>query len=512
MSRAGWWILLAGIGLRVVFFLVSANAGGDALERAALAARWVRHPVFGAVLNDAWLPLHVSLEGGLALLLGNVELASRLLSLLAGAASVWLVWKIARLLYGETAAYLSLLVFAFYSLHIGYSTTSSSEAPYLFCVLAGLDCFFNFQQTGRMKWLALSGICLTLGAAIRYESWVIIFGVGLVLFVSALGSLPDRFSRMRDLQSLLIFGLTAGAWPAFWMAFSWLKWRNPLYQVEATRSLVAQTVKSFPHSPFYLLAFTPGVLFLTLSPLAFAGAFYGLWSAIRRRPGHQFVGIVAAFALVQLYQVVSGGQLALARYSITLGTLLAVASGYGLEQIARRFSLQSGCTFYAVVTVVLLLNLGTILVLSESRWRFSDKFSSISPRLRFSRHIQDVGTELRRRLAPGDALAIDNYNVESNEVAEVAGLPLQTGDRVFDAALSRQDLPSDLWNFIALKRPKYLVYSEHGVLRPILPLPSGCSATPVIRGEMEFACLFANDIYSLYEIHYLTRGSAAARL
>jgi len=135
-------------------------------------------------------------------------------------------------------------------------------------------------------------------------------------------------------------------------------------------------------------------------------------------------------------------------------------------------------TFRAVVMVALLLNLGTILALSELRWRFSDQFSSLSPRLRFSRHIEDVGAGLRHRLGPGDALAIDNYNVESNEVAAVAGSPLLPGDWIFDAAVSRQHLRSDLWSFIAVKRLKSWSSWTGGTYRPFCPCRGGAQRSP----------------------------------
>jgi 4-amino-4-deoxy-L-arabinose transferase-like glycosyltransferase len=435
------------------------------------------------------------------LLLRNAEFASRLLSLLLGSASVWLEWKISRTIYGEAAGIFSLAVFALYSLHIGYSTTSSSESPYLFFVLAGLACFFIFQQTDRISWLALSGICLTLGAAIRYEAWIIMLGVGLALAISPVASRQQKPERAERFSRLLVFALTAGLWPAFFMLYSWVKWGNPLYTIGVVHALALHYVASFPRSYFYRSAFVPGVLLVTLSPLVIIAAIYALGSTIRNRAGLQFAVVLATLAIVQFCQIISGGQ-GVARYSLSLGTLLAIASGYGLERLIRRLPSRYWRTSRAVVIAALVLNLGAILALSEAQWRFSDKFASISPRLRFTRHLQDVGAELGRRLDSGDAVVIDNYNVESNQIAAVAGLPLLASDRVLDASVERQDLRADLWKFMETKQPKYLVYSDRGVLRPFLPLAGGCPANPVLSNGIEFQCSYANEIYTLYEVRY----------
>jgi Dolichyl-phosphate-mannose-protein mannosyltransferase len=507
-QRPVWWILLTGALLRVVFFLASPNAGGDALDRAALAEKWAQHPTLSTVVfKGGWLPLHIWLEGSFALLWKNAESASRLLSLFAGVASLWLVWKIARTIYGEAAAFLSLAVFALYSLHIGYSTTSASESSCVFFALAGLAFFFAFQQTHKLRLVALSGICLGFSAAIRYEAWIIIFGTGLASIGPPLSILRPEFWRAKRLSALGIFALTGGATPAFFMAYSWLKWGHPLYAIALNKSRVVQTLSAFPQSHSYQWAFMPGVLFLTLSPLALAGAVYAVWSTIRYQAGRSLAVVIASLTVVQLYEIVSGGQLTLARYSIFLGTLLAIASGYGLEQIARRFPPRYLRTSRSVVIAVLVLNLGTILALSEAQWQFSDKFASISPRLRFTRHVQSIGSELARRLGSNDAVVIDNYNVESNQVAAIAGLPLAGSPRVLDASVERSDLRGDLQKFMETERPKYVVYSDKGALRPWLRLAGGCPAVPVISGGMSFQCRYANDIYTLYEVGYSTKTS-----
>jgi 4-amino-4-deoxy-L-arabinose transferase-like glycosyltransferase len=501
LSRTTWSILTLGVLLRVIFFLISDNNGTDAIARAYLTADWLAHPSLRLVYS-VWPPLHFWLMGGVALLIRNVELAGRLLSLLTGVASLWLFWKIARNVYSETTANLSLWVFALYSLHIGYCTTSSSEAPFLFFVLGGLLSFLLYQNSGDLRWIALSGFSLTLSAAIRYEGWVVIFGVGLVLVGLGVVAIWHKGETFKCFKALVVFGVTGGSWPVFWMVYSWMKWKHPLYIVAMNHLNVANTLAEFPTSTLYRLSVFPVALFLTLSPVAFAAALYALRLSVREPAGRFIAFLTVVLALVQLYQVYSGGVMAFARYTLTLGTLMAVMAGQGLERAGQRWFSQSQHLVRIIFVAALAINLSAILVLSEVHWRYSEKFGSISPRQRFPQYIEEVAKRLRERLGPDDAVVIDNYSVQSNIVASAAGLPLVT-DRVFSVAAAHPaGLRTELYAFIEADRPKYIVYSGRGYLRPYLPLPGGCPVEAVISQGMKFRCLFANEIYTLYEISY----------
>lgn len=506
-SQVTWWIFALGASLRILFFFYSDNAGGDALARASLTAGWINHPALRFVF-DGWLPLHFWLMGGLAILIGNVEFASRLLSLLTGVASLCLFWKIARTIYSERAANLSLLVFALYGLHVGYSTTSSSEVPYLFFVLGGLLCFLNYQKSSRRRWIVLSGFCLTMGAAIRTEAWVISFALALALVGLhwEIGRLT--FWRSGLLSPLVLFCVTAGSWPIFWMSYSRMKWGNPLFFMVQNHINVMQELAGHPTSQMYRLAFFPGVLLLTLTPVGIVGALYALWLAIRERPGREIAVVLLTVGLMQTYELATAGLATRARYTLTLGTFLAIMAGHGLDRLGQRYFPGARRAFQVGVAAVLAMNLVAILALSERKGPYSEKFASISPRLRFPRYVVEVGDDLRRRLSSGDAVVIDNYNVESNIIAAAAGLPLLQGDRVFEASVEKpKDLEVGLRGFFETKHPRYLVFSSQGTLRPYLALPSGCPSDAAKIEGISFRCLFANSIYTVYEVSY--PGSAA---
>ncbi len=485
-----------GIMLRLSFYLIGANNGGDAIDRFSKAEDWLQHPTTNLFFG-AWLPLHFWLMAGIAKLLSiSVETAGRMLSLVLGSASLLAVWHAARDLYGEKAAGLSLLVFAFYTLHVGYSTTSSAEVPYLFFALAGLALFFRYRRKPSIRTLVWSGLLFTIGAAIRYEAWVMMFAVALVLLAEPLKAWLRGRPQSRAWAHLALFCACAGLWPAFWMLENWRHFGHPLYYVAMQKVWVPEILAAGGHSQLYNLAVSPGTLLLTLSPVAFAAALYAFASAIRSRMGRDLAVIWLVVALVQLYQTVTAGMWPSARFTISQGGLLAIASGYGLLLISERLRVHWKPLWMATLVLVS-ANLAFVLAVSESRLSVSDKFASISPRLRFTHYIQDVGDFLRPRLRPEDALVIDNYNLESGFIAMAAGLPHRPGDRVF---LANSTPPEQVLDFVHRKHPRFLVMAERGSLNRFLPFPTSCGSLVHID-DREARCVYENQVYRVLEAH-----------
>src|SRR5437879_12984437 len=76
-----WWILFIGAALRLIFFFVAENNGGDALARAAMTAGWLEHP--SSWLNfEPWLPMHFWLMAGMSVIVGGPGIGARMLSFL----------------------------------------------------------------------------------------------------------------------------------------------------------------------------------------------------------------------------------------------------------------------------------------------------------------------------------------------------------------------------------------------------------------------------------------------
>lgn len=499
---ASSWILLIAVGLRLVFLVVSVNNGGDAVDRFAKTEQWLSEGGL-KLFFGGWMPLHFWLMGGLSFVTGNVEWAGRLLSLALGCASLYLFWGTAREVYGPAAARLSLIVFSLYGIHIAYSTTSSSEVPYLFFVILGLYCFIRGRASNQLWWMAAAGLALTLGAAIRYEAWIAMAALALILIGPPSELLMFRHWVDQRLRAFLVFCFTAGLWPAFWMSYNYVHLGHPLYYVAKQQDWVRDIVAFGQTSWLYRLLVSPGTLLLTLTPVVVGAALWSVWLAWKQRKGRELAFVWLFFAAIQFYQTVSGGMWSSARFTITQGALLAALSGYGLLDLTRKWPLLEK-PLPLLVGVLMSVNLAGILLVSESRLPMSDQFSSVSPRLKYRNHIQEVGDFLRPRLQPDDALVVDDYNLESTLVLRASGLPHEPGARAFKGTVNP---PETVMAYLVRMKPKYVVYADRGKLKPYLPLPQDCNSIGRVQG-MEFRCVFQNKVYRVYEASYPAIDSA----
>ncbi len=506
-SSSHWeakWLLFIGGGLRVGFFFLSQKNGGDAFARAAVTAIWLQHPSLSLDFGGPrWPPLHFWLMAMVAQIVPNVMLAGRLLSLAAGLVSLWLFWKLVSRLYGDSVATLSLAVFVSYSLHIAYSTTSSSEETFVAFVLAGLLGVFSFRASGKYGALIAGGLSLAAAGAIRFEAWIVIFALGLIFL---LGQEGRAFPQGGYWKALLAYGLTSGAWPVFWTIRSWLMTGHLFYGLADNHAVVPAQLADFPtHGPLYELALSPGVIVLTLTPFAVAGTLFGLWLSLRERKNLDFAFLVVFLALFQFATIAAQGTVALSRYTLMLGTLCAALSGYGLADLGERvFGTRRDRTL-AILTALLVANLALIVGLSEYPSSFEDKFRSVSPLMQFPVHVEEVRKILLPLMQPTDRVLIDNYNDEPNILGIAIGLPLLANDRAF---LTPDRNGTDPFPYLNFQQPRFAVLSTQGILGSHLGLPPICSASWILRG-MEFKCRYANEIYRIYEIDYTSVGDPA---
>jgi hypothetical protein len=494
-KRLAIGLIMSGALFRILSFVLSDNSGGDANAHLELAASWLRHPTLKFIF-DTYPPGHFWLIGLSSLVVPDVVAAGRLLSLVLGIASIVVCWRLASLLYGPSAGLLSLAVCSFYTLYIGYSSTSSAEISYVFFFLLAAYFFFDYLKASPAKlwYLAVSGTMLSVAESIRYEAWVLFAGLGLILLIFSLRQKRSQ-GWWKSLRPLLIFGLTAGAWPAVMTAYSWHAFGNP---TQVTRLNPMRFVAAMQTSLAYQLALTPGVLLISLSPFAVIGAIYGLTKSFSSRLTAAFAALTIFFGAIQMYWFVNRSLIVTARYTLTLGTMLAIISGFGLQKIMERFPARIAAARFALIAL-LVLNLTTVLVLAEVPNRYADKFASVSPRPRYAARIKAVGDYLRSHMGPDDAIVIDDHNVESDIVASAAGLPLVAGKRVYLA--SKKYPGTTVRDYISEEHPRFLVYADRGILRRSIALPSGCRSPQEVAG-VEFHCVFETDVYRVYTLTY----------
>lgn len=497
------WTLLVGAALRVIFYFLSDNNGGDAVARAGSVAIWMQHTTFQPP-EAQWGPIYFYLAAPVAWLLRDAELATRLLSLVAGTGLLWVIYHIGLLLGGEESARLSSLIAGLSGLAIGYSTTSSSESLYLFFLLGGIWGWLEYLRNERTMALVLGALSLAVSSGIRFETWIFLPALALFLLSPPLDLFRADFWASRKLRAILLFCLLGGSWAILWSAYSWYQHGDPFFAIHFNAEFVHETAaqqrsagREAP-SIYYELALPSGVLFLSLSPFVCMGAVYGIVVSAGQRLARRYMIVTMFFLGVFHLQVFRQATIALGRYTLSAVLLFALLAGLGLTAYKRRLSANMSRVFSALVLTTMILTQADILILSEARTWISDRMASLSPRLRYPHYLSDLSDQLRGRWNKDGSIVIDDYNGEANIVAHALGLPLITPDRVL---LVRPQVAQEVRPFLETRHPKYMIYSDHGMIQQALRMPGGCSAGELQPGIL-FRCRYANDVYRVYELSY----------
>jgi len=222
------WLFLALIvlafALRAVWLLsypaVIENEGG---AYATIAKNILQNRGFVSVMGvpeTMYAPLYPLLIAGFCRILGDAELAGRLVSLALGTALVAILYKIAARLYGRATACIAAALAACHPLLIGFSVAVYTEVPYIAIMMAGgwaaLRCLYSPSI-----WRAgLSGVCFGLAYLIRPEAIVFPFVLTLVvMLLSALKCLGFRQALRCSLAFIAACWLIAIPY----IIFLWLK-------------------------------------------------------------------------------------------------------------------------------------------------------------------------------------------------------------------------------------------------------------------------------------------------
>ena len=338
--------LRAALGLalaaRLLPFLYGWEHYGDAPARIELAERWGRAPHLWRGFLEAYQygPLHLTLLGLVLKVLPDRFFAPRLLSLVAGMLSVWLVWRIALRAAGPTAALVAACGLALSPLHIQASTTGASEAVFLALLLAAIDTFLAFEAT-LVPALLLSAACL-----VRYDG-LLYLGLLCVLWLRERGVL-----RTAALFCIALLPTLCWWWINRHFTSDALA---PIHHIDRDhRELAAMAVRWFGPVRFraYCLAYWPiavcGVATPLLGLASMSGAARALWT---RSPAYR----LAALAWIPAAYFTFRGAVLLdfrpmARFAMVAATLSLPFAWGSLERLRWRRAAIALTAFTLVAT------------------------------------------------------------------------------------------------------------------------------------------------------------------
>jgi hypothetical protein len=168
----GWWPLVAITALAALLRLATLGSQSFWYDEAFTPVHVLRTSL-GATLHNVvhsenTPPLWYVLEWGVSRVLGTGVVALRLLSALAGIATVPVAWGIGRELAGSRAAIVTAALVASSPLLVWYSQEARAYALFVLCASLALLCFVRALQEPSTRRLAAFGLAATLALLTHY--------------------------------------------------------------------------------------------------------------------------------------------------------------------------------------------------------------------------------------------------------------------------------------------------------------------------------------------------------
>ncbi|MGH2883565.1 MAG: glycosyltransferase family 39 protein, partial [Solirubrobacteraceae bacterium] len=135
---------------------------------------------------------------------------------LMGVAAVVLVYDVTRRMFGRVAGSVAGLTFALTPITVAIARHNNPDELLILCCVAALWCAVRALETGRTKWLVLSGVCVGVGFETKMSvALFVVPGIALAWMWSRWGS--TWTARLRAFRQLLAGGVAmvviGGAWP-----------------------------------------------------------------------------------------------------------------------------------------------------------------------------------------------------------------------------------------------------------------------------------------------------------
>jgi hypothetical protein len=457
--------LLVGFIVRLSFVFIAPNNGVDALSRYRYALLWIRNPLHlpQPSADAAWLPLHFWLLGAI-LALHNSELSARLFTAVVGTLTILPYWAILRRAFGRRVALASTLVFGLFGFHVAYSVTTSSEAPTAFLLALGIYFWIRFLLEGKWKWGIAAGIALSLSSLCRFEPWISIPILSVLLLDFSRGW-ASVWSNRRAWLRMTCFALVASAGAVGWMIYSYARWGDALELPHRTIRDIQSLSPALRHPLPYRMLVVPASLAISLSPLIIALAVVGMLRVLcQAKLAARSIAVLSLtlFGFNYFNAMVHGTTQA--RYTLVYSWLFIPFAFEGLRWTANTWAWTNGPKGYAsVIGFFLFWQSGIIAGAHYAPTMIADGLSSVSPTLPLRVENRGLTEWLRQHTNGTDAVVFDEFNYESDTLIRFSDLDSSQVYQVRHLAYSDSKILSkELQAFIRLHHPHLAVCSPDG--------------------------------------------------
>jgi hypothetical protein len=254
------WIFICLIGLlaRLLFLPFSHVVDPDVYGRIYISWEWLQNPHL--ISTAVWPPLHFYIMSFFLSIFPFYVITPKLLHILFSVATAIPLYYFIINEFNAKGAFWATLFYQLSPIVFRNSFHALAETPFIFFVVCSLyfisELFKNKSETKNAIW---AGLFLTIACGIRYEGWVFIAFLGLIIWIRS------------SFKNAFIFGVFSMLFPLYWMIGNYLAEGDPLYSINAANYWntvmegVNEEVNDFDKTT--RLVFFPFSLFLFLTPL-----------------------------------------------------------------------------------------------------------------------------------------------------------------------------------------------------------------------------------------------------
>lgn len=383
-------ILMVGALVYLPCMLLSTTFGGDTVTRSLGAWYWLQDPFYIVSTNPiSWVfgPLHYYSNAFFLTFIPDPNVAPRLAATFFAWICVLPLYGITRRFFGRDAALISTLSFPFFTLFTHLAVSANSESLSVFLLMSSLALLVRWVDSAKTSSLVLSAACITLGCAVRYDLWPLIPALLWIVFSHSRSMTSKTLNVLLYLSISLIF-------PLSWVLGHVVVQGDPFLFLEQARGLnqIALAHDEYDiREILYKLAFVPGVLLVSLTPLAALLSLYGLVQSlkIRRFSVLHLPALLYTVWFIWTF-VITRSSLLFARYTVLFGVFAVIFLGYGVTELLRRLKRKASVRLVALLFGSLIVGNLALAQFSSPATGIAEKLNSLSPVVRQPAYVSRV--------------------------------------------------------------------------------------------------------------------------
>lgn len=212
-------IMILAAGIRGLYFAKQWSVWWDETVYLSMADAFAGNNYFFEYFRPPLLPFMLYIFGTFA---GITIVAGKVFSLLVSMATVAVSYLLVRKILDREKALIVAFLFAINSYSIFYSTRILSESLTVLLNLLALGFLYLSYERNSLKYAALTGIFIALGAMTKHLSAYFVFAAVAYLYLTTgMGFLRDKKIYVIGLLTLLVMSP--------WLVFDWLQFGNPFW-------------------------------------------------------------------------------------------------------------------------------------------------------------------------------------------------------------------------------------------------------------------------------------------